>query len=194
MQQETAVAVVFSLIVLGGVVVIVAGMRNRARILEMAHRERLAMIERGLTPPGDLGGAYFERPAARSSRMLSLGIVIVGLGLGLALLIGVRVARAGDRGRRRRPVVVLGAAFIVTALVVHAPPKPDDRYLRLRPIELERSTPPVATGPSRSAGILVILPPAGSPFARWPVSGPARAETIRRPARSNCSETRLHRT
>ena len=33
MQQETAVALVFSLIVLGGVVVIVAGMRNRARIL-----------------------------------------------------------------------------------------------------------------------------------------------------------------
>src|SRR5919112_1169675 len=88
MRPETAVAMIFSLIVLGGVAVIIAGMRNRARIVEMAHRERLAMIERGLTPQGDLGGAYLERPTARSTRMLSLGIVIVGMGLGLAMLIG----------------------------------------------------------------------------------------------------------
>jgi hypothetical protein len=143
MQQETAVALVFSLIVLGGVVVIVAGMRNRARILEMAHRERLAMIERGVTPPGDLGGAYLERPAARSSRMLSLGIVIVGLGLGLAMLIGFASREPEIAVGVGGAIVVVGAAFIVTALVVHAPPKPATDTFGYGRSPFDRSTPPV---------------------------------------------------
>ena len=54
MTPESAIALVFGFATLGGVVVIVSGMRHRARILEMAHRERLAMIERGITPPPGL--------------------------------------------------------------------------------------------------------------------------------------------
>ena len=142
MQAETVTAIVFSLIILGGVVVIVAGMRNRARILEMAHRERLAMIERGLTPAGELGGAYLERPAARSSRMLSLGIVIVGLGLGLALLIGFASRETEIAVGVGGAVVVIGGAFIVTALVVHATAKPVTDTLGYGRSSFDRPAPP----------------------------------------------------
>lgn len=143
MEAETSVAIIFSLIVLGGVVVIIAGMRNRARILEMAHRERLAMIERGLTPPGDLGGAYLERPAARSSRTLSLGIVIVGLGLGLAMLIGFASREPEIAVGVGGAVVVIGAAFIVTSLVVHGPLKPPTDPYSYGRSSFDRPTPPV---------------------------------------------------
>jgi hypothetical protein len=153
MQQETAVAVIFSLIVLGGVIVIVAGMRNRARILEMAHRERLAMIERGLTPQGDLGGAYLERPAARSSRMLSLGIVIVGLGLGLALLIGFASREPEIAVGVGGAVAVIGGAFIVTALVVHGAAKPATDTYGYGRSSLDRSppAPPIHRDPPASS-------------------------------------------
>ena len=101
------------------------------------------MIERGVTPPGDLGGAYLERPAARSSRMLSLGIVIVGLGLGLAMLIGFASREPEIAVGVGGAIVVVGAAFIVTALVVHAPPKPATDTFGYGRSSFDRSTPPV---------------------------------------------------
>jgi hypothetical protein len=128
MEEETALALIFSLIVLGGVAVIISGMRHRARLLEMAHRERLAMIERGMTPPTDVG-LYQPSSPARGSRLLSLGIVIVGLGLGLALLIGFASREPEIAVGVGGAIVVLGLAFVVTALVVHGPAKPrDDGY------------------------------------------------------------------
>jgi uncharacterized protein DUF6249 len=143
MAVETATALIFGLIVLGGVAIIIAGMRHRARILEMAHRERLAMIERGLTPPADLTSAYQARPAARSNRLLSFGIVIVGLGLGLAMLIGFASREPEIAVGVGGAIVVLGAAFIVTALVVHGPGKQlEDSYGSLSRSSFDRPAPP----------------------------------------------------
>ncbi|MGH9176677.1 MAG: hypothetical protein ACRD1H_20070, partial [Vicinamibacterales bacterium] len=92
MSAETSIGLVFGLLIVGGVFIVIAGMRHRTKVLEMVHRERLAMIERGGTPVGDLEAlSAAESPtrrSARSNRLLSAGIVIVGLGLGLATLIG----------------------------------------------------------------------------------------------------------
>ena len=93
MSEETVIFSMFAILIAGGVVVIVSGMRHHGKVLEMAHRERLAMIERGLAPPPELSSSPYgplaqQRRAARSTRMLSGGIMTVGLGLGVAMVLG----------------------------------------------------------------------------------------------------------
>lgn len=122
MNPEALVTVVFSILIGAGVLIVFTGMRHRTRILEMAHRERLAMIERGLVPPAELTASVYEeakgRRSARSSKLLSAGIVIVGLGLGLAMLIGFASREPEVAVGVGGAVVILGAAMIVTAIVV----------------------------------------------------------------------------
>src|SRR5688500_3217773 len=92
MDPETATVLVFSLVIVGGLSVVIAGMRHRTKVLEMAHRERLAMIERGLVPPTELPPSPSQESqlgrTARSNRLLSGGILIMGFGLAIAMLIG----------------------------------------------------------------------------------------------------------
>jgi uncharacterized membrane protein (DUF485 family) len=143
MDAETALAVTFGLVILAGAVIIISGMRYRSRAMEMAHRERLAMIERGMTPAADLGTAYQERQSARGSRSMSLGIVIVALGFALALLIGF-ASREGEIAIGvGGAIAVIGFAFIVNAMVVHRQPKEDDFYTTSRPV-IDRSVVPPA--------------------------------------------------
>src|SRR5262245_54175843 len=87
--------VVFPLVTLAaGVIVVVAGMIFKARMLDMQHRERLAMIERGLTPPpevsptGSVVGGQ-SRLSARTSRARSFGILLIGIGFAFMCLIGI---------------------------------------------------------------------------------------------------------
>jgi hypothetical protein len=89
----------------------------------MRHRERMAMIERGQIPLAEpSGGASsaqrLDATAARSSRSLSLGIIVVGLGLAMMTIIGI----AGDSPEVGvgvgGAVAILGGAFIVRSLVV----------------------------------------------------------------------------
>ena len=144
MQEETVVFWIFSFIIAGGVVVIVSAMRYRAKIMEMAHRERLAMIERGMSPPAELGTAYQDRQSARGSRSMSLGIVIVALGFALALLIGFASREGEIAVGVGGAIAVIGFAFIVNAMVVHRPPKEDDFFTTPRPVLDRPVVPPPA--------------------------------------------------
>jgi hypothetical protein len=128
MDPETAVVIAFSLIVGAGVLFSFASLVYRARILEMAHRERLAMIERGLTP-SDIPPLTYQDPhlrrSARSSRLLSAGIVIVGLGLAIGFLIGFASREAEIAVGVGGAIVVLGVSLIVTAIVVRGGSGPE---------------------------------------------------------------------
>jgi hypothetical protein len=118
-----------ALFILGGVAVIVMAMHQRSKRIEMEHRERLAMIERGITPSPETNPAQFEaslgRPAV--SRYTTLGVAVVGIGIGLMLLIGVAAGEPDTGIGVGGAVMVLGAAFIVNG------------YLR-RGVELPRSS------------------------------------------------------
>src|SRR5262249_10117748 len=93
--------------ILGGVALMIAAMHNRRVIREMEHRERLAMIERGLMPPPETNPAAFEAAAGftepakgeqdRSFRYRPAGVLLIGFGLGLVFVIGV-AARAPEVG------------------------------------------------------------------------------------------------
>jgi hypothetical protein len=90
-ENELAVTII-ALIVLSGVGLMVAAMMNRRRFRELEHRERLAMIERGLAPSPESDPAGFEArmggaPHDTGTRYRTAGVLMIGLGLGLLVLL-----------------------------------------------------------------------------------------------------------
>ena len=87
-ERDIAVIAVLlpALIIIGGVVVMVAGIRHATRQAEFQHQERLAMIERGMHAARGraAGGAACGAPTASRCRSASC---LCGLGLGLVMLI-----------------------------------------------------------------------------------------------------------
>jgi hypothetical protein len=102
-----------ALIIIGGVVLLWLTVHRGFRQAEFRHRERMAMIERGLTPPdpvlGDraLQGAYGSR--------MTLGILMVGLGLALFMLISFAGGAPGTGFGVGGAFVMIGLAFIASA-------------------------------------------------------------------------------
>ena len=100
MQGETVILTVFVLIVAAGLALLLMSMNNRRYVRELAHRERMAMIERGLVPPpeGDLvqfepaspSGQVSPAPYApkRGDRFRTIGVAMIGLGVGMAFIVG----------------------------------------------------------------------------------------------------------
>ena len=125
MTSGEAMAAIISLgisflTVVGGVVLILAALRYRLQVRELRHKERLAMIDRGLAPPPE-----FEPPATAGrglkQRSLSFGIVVVGLGFALMFLIGIAggalEAGVGIGGA----IAILGVAFIIRSIYAPGP-------------------------------------------------------------------------
>jgi hypothetical protein len=115
--------------IVGGIVIILMAMLRRQKIIEMAHRERMAMIERGMVPPITHHGPVALVPGGlhdrdTRSRMLSGGIVVIAFGLGLMMIIGI----AGDSPESAvgigGAIAILGAAFVVIAMVQRNQPAP----------------------------------------------------------------------
>ena len=92
-----------ALIIIGGVVVMVCRRSGTRRGRpKLRHQERMAMIERGMTPPESRA----RRAAMRRAHgfKMSLGILLCGLGLALFMLITLHGRRTRHRHRRRRRV------------------------------------------------------------------------------------------
>ena len=124
MDSGELLAVILSLAtLLGGVVIILAGLWYRARMRELGHQERLAMIERGMVPPPEFEPLDPTFVPAQRSR--SLGIVVVGLGFALMFLIGVAGGAPESGVGIGGAVVIVGAAFIARS--IFAPPPPPMR-------------------------------------------------------------------
>ena len=101
-------------IIVGGVVVMVAGIRHATQQAEFQHQERLAMIERGMNPMEP------ERQAVGQRRSygvkMSLGILMCGLGLGLLMLITFAAGSAGIGFGIGGAVVMVGLSLVASAL------------------------------------------------------------------------------
>jgi hypothetical protein len=109
------------LTVVGGVVLILAALRYRLQVRELRHRERLAMIDKGLMPPPEFEPQVtFNRGVKQ--RSLSFGIVVVGLGFALMLLIGIAGGALDSGVGIGGAVAILGLAFIVRSFFAPPPP------------------------------------------------------------------------
>lgn len=142
------------LMVFSGVLVIVLGLRHRLKILEMAHRERVAMIERGLVPPPDRGPAAFfhamgarERRPAVSSRRMSFGIFLIGWGAGLALLIGAAFGAPDIGIGVGGAFAAIGGAMIVAARMNQGYDGPASTSMAAPPPMPPQPPPPAASEP-----------------------------------------------
>jgi len=145
-------------LIAAGVAIILMGMYQRTKSLEMAHRERMAMIERGLMPSPESDPARFEAatraPSAGVPRFTSLGVAVVGIGLGLMLIISL-AGGAPDVGIGvGGAIVVLGAAFIVNGYLQRGAHPPDVRPLPRSPAAgtSASSEPPGPPGPAGPPG------------------------------------------
>ena len=133
LDEEEALVFIMLVIMGAAVALIWMAMSYRRRVREMEHRERLAMIDRGLVPPPELDPAGFEsrvglpRPAELPGalRSRSAGVMLIGLGLALAVLITF-VAGAPDIGIGvGGAFAVLGGAFLFNGtLLARQPPPP----------------------------------------------------------------------
>jgi len=102
-----------ALIIVGGVVIIVWGIRHATRQAELVHEERMAMIERGMTPPES---PRHERRRRAHGFKMSLGILLCGLGMGLLLLITFAAGAFGTGLGIGGAIATVGLAFIVSAM------------------------------------------------------------------------------
>lgn len=124
MQTEQAIVLVLLSGMVSGVVIILMAMRQRAISSELRHRERMAMIERGLVPSPEMDPRfqalmhYSQRgPAAASRRALTGGIVIIALGLGFMTMIGLAAGEPEVALGLGGAIAILGAAFVAVSFV-----------------------------------------------------------------------------
>ncbi len=132
-MEEMIGLIVFAIVVASGITIVLAGMWQRSRILEMAHRERLAMIERGLVPPPERDPEAFEqalKPHSRgSSRATAAGVVTIAFGVALAFLISLTAGQLNIGVGVGGAIAIIGVAFVVNGYLAEAR-KTDDRGQR----------------------------------------------------------------
>jgi hypothetical protein len=134
--EEMIVIIISSLGILSGVAVIWMAMQSRRQLREMEHRERLAMIERGLLPAPELDPAGFERrlsglrPVASPGavRARSSGVIMISLGLAFMFLLAFAAGEPGVGVGVGGAFALVGAGFFVNSLLIGR----SDSY---RPIE-----------------------------------------------------------
>ena len=150
MQGEELFAMVFVLGMFAGVFIVYMGLRQRSQQIEMQHRERMAMIERGQIPlsepasvrhSGERVAVYHDVP---SNRAMSLGIIVVGLGIALMTIISIAGESPEVGVGVGGAIAVLGGAFIVRSLLVKPDtPSPRQEYRAAAPPPLPtRMEPP----------------------------------------------------
>jgi hypothetical protein len=151
-MSDNGVVLFLLFTIVAGVVLMVAAMNNRRRIREMEHRERLAMIERGVVPPPETDPAGFEAAAGfgdggtdgenRSQRYRTAGVLLIGFGLGLIFVIGV-AARSPDVGWGIGGAwISLGAASLLNYWLISR--RAEDRRARWTPPARRPDPPNVA--------------------------------------------------
>jgi len=122
---EFFLVVSFAVIVLSGVGLMIAAMMNRRRFREMEHRERLAMIERGVLPSPESDPTGFESGAGfagteaeTGARYRTAGVLMIGFGLGLLVLISAAADNPGVGVGLGGGFAILGAASLLNYFLI----------------------------------------------------------------------------
>ena len=98
MDQDGAVMLIVVIMVLSAVTLIAIALRGRQRLRELAIKERIAMIERGVVPPPEVDPERFDRNLLlayaaqrasnpKSTRYRTVGVMLMGLGAALFMLL-----------------------------------------------------------------------------------------------------------
>lgn len=115
--------------ILGGILVVIVGMMNKARLRELEIKERIAMIERGMVPAPEADPRGFDRAITRleqvqrvrqlqgygASRHRRAGITLMGVGFGMMVLMTFTGEGPSTGLGVGGFLVVMGLAFFVNA-------------------------------------------------------------------------------
>jgi len=128
------VATIPLIALIGGLIIGGMALQHRAKLRELAYKERIAMIERGLVPPPETDPGAFDRalgeavktrvgaepraPGERALRHRTAGVALIALGLGLMLIIGFAGGAPGAGIGVGGAIMVVGAAGLVNSLFV----------------------------------------------------------------------------
>jgi hypothetical protein len=126
LTADSFVAFVFGIILLGGLGLIAYTLSGRQRLRELAIKERIALIEKGLVPAPEVDPARFEtlvglrRPVnSTAARYRSAGVILMGLGCAMLVLLafaaGVPEIGLGIGGG----LAVLGLASFINGSLVN---------------------------------------------------------------------------
>jgi len=155
-MSDNAIVIFLVLSIVAGVLLMIAAMNNRQKVREMEHRERLAMIERGIVPSPETNPAAFEaaigignepsRDVDRSQRYRTAGVLLIGLGLGLIFLIGVAAGSPGIGLGIGGAWISLGAASLLNYSLMSRRTD-EQRRARWTPPPVRRPEPPTNVAP-----------------------------------------------
>jgi hypothetical protein len=122
-NEEEVVVTVMTMIVFGGLGVLWMAMTSRRAVREMEHRERLAMIQRGLVPAPESDPLGFENAVQpfqgddlRGERWRTAGTLTIGLGLALTVLLTFSAGEFSVGMGVGGAFIVLGAAILLNGL------------------------------------------------------------------------------
>ncbi len=150
-RTEETIILMGLLGMMSGVAIIWMAMQNRRHLRELEHRERLAMIERGLMPSPETDPVAFERAItlARSpeprgtSRMRSAGVMMIALGIGFMFLLTFTAREPGVGIGVGGAFAILGAAFFInSSLMSRSNPYPPVTSRPMSSVHPERKDPP----------------------------------------------------
>jgi Flp pilus assembly protein TadB len=154
MRAEEILVLIVVVAIVAGVALMIAAMFNRRRFRELEHRERLAMIERGLIPSPETNPARFEsaaglKPPADGPRpgesYRTAGVMMIGVGLGLLMLISFAAGAPGAGVGIGGAFAVLGAASLLNYSLISR--REEERVHTHWNPPAPRSEPPTNTTP-----------------------------------------------
>ena len=125
MQQEEVLISLISVIVFAALGVLWMAITSRRAVREMEHRERLAMIQRGLVPAPESDPLGFESAVApfsgddrRGDRWRTAGTLTIGFGLALTTLLTFTAGEVGVGFGVGGAFVVLGSAILLNGVLL----------------------------------------------------------------------------
>lgn len=125
--DELSVVIVSALVFISALAVIWMAMQSRRQFREMEHRERLAMIERGMvpgmeTPSGaqDRRFAPMQAPESRgASRARTGGVTLISLGLALMFMLTFAAGQPEVGLGIGGAFALVGAGFYVNSVLIN---------------------------------------------------------------------------
>jgi hypothetical protein len=134
LQEDVIIVILMSTIIVAGACLMIAAMMNQRRMREMAHRERIAMIDRGLIPSPERDPAGFEaasglkrrRESSAATNYRTSGIILIGIGFGLMILITFTVGSPAVGFGVGGAWVALGAALLLNYFLMTRRDEPAD--------------------------------------------------------------------
>ena len=137
MTEEEVVLTAITIVVFASLGVLWMAMVNRRAVREMEHRERLAMIQRGLLPAPESDPLGFEEgveafsgAGLKSERWRTAGTLTVGLGVALMILLTFSAGELAVGFGVGGAFVALGAAILFNGMHLGRSQRPARPYVR----------------------------------------------------------------